>query len=747
VHPPGPTEEPAPPDPLALALLTRQRSESRRHGPALALPVIVLLTILAVLRSGAGTSLDSLTPDEPWHIVAGVEYVRTSDFRLNPEHPPLVKLLAGAFMPAEFVLRPKAPLAEKAVERDLVEETFYRDNDFRAAQAAARRAMWTLNGFLLFGFGAVVWLTLGLPWAVGSVAFLGIDPTVAAHFPVVMTDLPLLLALGIAAVTLGRFVAGWEVRWALAAGLGMGLALGAKHSALPGLAALALVGAVALAVQPAAARERLRRLALLAGSGILAFGVLWALYGFQFHAGADGTDDFNLPMADKLADIRSDGWRGFIGTLDAWRLAPRPWLWGLADTVRVGVEGRGGASTLLWGEIIWGSPPWTTWPSFILVKLPLALLFVSGLGLVWMLVRLRADEPASPSARWVGFAVAAMAGGHLLALLSSEGTYGGVRHALPVYAAFALLAGAAMHGSLHRSPHGAGSRTLVGVAPQPGDGARPSVLPDPPHVARRSLPFLTGAGLLLALVTTLSEPRVWEYHNRLAGGTSGASLLFGNEGIDLGQRAFELADYYHEVVAPQGLPLYGNAYWIPRELVKALGLPDARRTTSLADDNVEGIYEGYFLYLKADQIPVPEWDYDPTPIFAGLERVAEFGVVEVWKGRQEVPKIWAGSMVARITDHVYREGGTDWELIAARGEQVLTINPLSLTAAIEAGNARLRLGDREGALRNFRHWFELEEAPPGLAPAVLESLRAMVTRLESGAPIAEIRPFRNPFFE
>jgi hypothetical protein len=705
--------------------LSTHLPETRRHGPSLALPVLVLLTILAVLRSGAGTSLDSLTPDEPWHIVAGVDYVRNSDFRLNPEHPPMVKLVAGAFMPADFALRPKAPLAEKAVERDLVEETFYQDNDFRAAQAAARRAMWTLNGLLLFGFGVVVWLTLGLPWAAGALVFLGIDPTVAAHFPVVMTDLPLLLALGIAAVTLGRFVAGWEVRWALAAGLGMGLALGAKHSALPGLAALALVGAVALVVQPAGARERLRRLALLAGSGVLAFGVLWALYRFQFHAGADGSDDFNLPMAGKLADIQSEGWRGLIGTLDAWRLVPRPWLWGLADTVRAGVEGRGGAATLLWGEIAWGSPPWTTWPSFILTKVPLALLFLAGVGGVWLLVRLRSDEGTSPGARWVGVAVAAMAGAHLLALLSSEGTYGGVRHALPVYAALALLAGAAVHGALHRS----------------------AVVLAPPSPARRTLQVVTGAALVLALVTTLPEPRAWEYHNSLAGGTRGASLLFGNEGIDLGQRAYEIADYYHEVVAPQGVPLYGNGYWMPRELVKALGLPDTRRTTSLADDNVEGIYEGYFLYLKADQIPVPEWDYDPTPYFEGLERVAEFGVVEVWKGRQEVPKIWAGSMVARITDHVYREGGTDWELVAARGEEVLTINPLSFTAAIEAGNARLRLGDREGALRNFRHWFELEEAPPGLAPSVLESLRAMVDLLESDTPLAEIRPFRNPFFE
>src|SRR5437588_2417074 len=37
----------------------------------------------------------SATTDEPVHLTAGYSYWQTRDFRLNPEHPPLAKLLAA----------------------------------------------------------------------------------------------------------------------------------------------------------------------------------------------------------------------------------------------------------------------------------------------------------------------------------------------------------------------------------------------------------------------------------------------------------------------------------------------------------------------------------------------------------------------------------------------------------------------------------------------------------------------------
>ena len=53
-----------------------------------------LTLILGILAFGSSAG-DSLTVDESPHIAAGYSYVVEGDYRLNPEHPPLLKLLSG----------------------------------------------------------------------------------------------------------------------------------------------------------------------------------------------------------------------------------------------------------------------------------------------------------------------------------------------------------------------------------------------------------------------------------------------------------------------------------------------------------------------------------------------------------------------------------------------------------------------------------------------------------------------------
>lgn len=54
----------------------------------------LLLALMAVLAGGAALR-ESITLDEVAHIGAGVSYLQTFDLRLNPEHPPLAKMLAA----------------------------------------------------------------------------------------------------------------------------------------------------------------------------------------------------------------------------------------------------------------------------------------------------------------------------------------------------------------------------------------------------------------------------------------------------------------------------------------------------------------------------------------------------------------------------------------------------------------------------------------------------------------------------
>ena len=51
-----------------------------------------------------GSRLLSATFDETTHLPAGYSYLKTGDCRLNPQHPPLIKLLCAA--PLLFLVLP-----------------------------------------------------------------------------------------------------------------------------------------------------------------------------------------------------------------------------------------------------------------------------------------------------------------------------------------------------------------------------------------------------------------------------------------------------------------------------------------------------------------------------------------------------------------------------------------------------------------------------------------------------------------
>jgi dolichyl-phosphate-mannose--protein O-mannosyl transferase len=84
--------------------------------------VAVAIVSLAIVRSAIATRLDSFTFDEAYHICSGVSYVRYGDFRLNPEHPPLVKLWVGTIVNVTgFHLGPLRQFTDKSDERHFTE--------------------------------------------------------------------------------------------------------------------------------------------------------------------------------------------------------------------------------------------------------------------------------------------------------------------------------------------------------------------------------------------------------------------------------------------------------------------------------------------------------------------------------------------------------------------------------------------------------------------------------------------------
>ncbi|HTU58802.1 MAG TPA: phospholipid carrier-dependent glycosyltransferase, partial [Polyangiales bacterium] len=348
----------------------------------------MLLIGAGLTRSWIATSKDSPQIDEAWHVIAGVSYARTGDYRLNPEHPPLVKLWVGATMPERTCKFPEfRRLEDKGGEREFIDQIFYLDNDPHMLQRQVRLSMLAFHGLALLALAWALRRNFGPVLALATIALLLLDPTVAAHLPVVLTDLPLAL-LSSTAILLA-FVAfrAWRPLDLVVASLALGLALSSKHSAIPvGLAVLGL--GIAAALAPGGRLQRaglVKRLGALSAVLLGSVAVLWAFYGFHFeesphaavsaatatHAPSSGESlatTFNRPFEDKLADLQSATHRAVLGTVADLKLLPRAYLWGLADIIRVGVDGRQD-TMYVFGKLIHGNTPWYFFPAVLLAKL------------------------------------------------------------------------------------------------------------------------------------------------------------------------------------------------------------------------------------------------------------------------------------------------------------------------------------------------------------------------------------------
>ncbi len=258
-------------------------SNSKRH--LIFFAILVGLIVFAVVRSSVATRLDSFTLDEAYHIGAGVSYVQTGDFRLNPEHPPLIKLWTGMFVSNICRLSDFRAFQDKQDERDFVEEDIYYRNDFDLIQSRSRTAMFILNGLLLFLFALSARRVFGDIIALSSTAFFVIDPTVAAHLPVVMTDLPVALASGIAVLLGVQAFKTWRTVDLLLASLALGLALSTKHSAVITMIAVGLIGIVSAfwSLRKEKFVVFLRRVGAVAAVLIGAIIILWSFYSFHFN--------------------------------------------------------------------------------------------------------------------------------------------------------------------------------------------------------------------------------------------------------------------------------------------------------------------------------------------------------------------------------------------------------------------------------------------------------------------------------
>src|SRR5437867_11869042 len=133
----------------------------------------------------------SPTTDEPTHLASGYSYWMTRDFRMNPEHPPLAKLLAAIPL---LALHPQFDTNDrnwKSANEDNFGDDFLYEND------ADRLIFWArIPMVLIASIGAIVtflWARDLFGEAAGLLALTlyAFCPNLLAHGMLVTTDVPL----------------------------------------------------------------------------------------------------------------------------------------------------------------------------------------------------------------------------------------------------------------------------------------------------------------------------------------------------------------------------------------------------------------------------------------------------------------------------------------------------------------------------------------------------------------------------
>jgi hypothetical protein len=256
--------------------------QSHRHRiPAQGRLLAVMFFCVIFAQAVGSAARTSMTIDEGLHITSGYTILRTGDYRLVEEHPPLVKLLqAVPLLPVPDLAEPTTlPFWESDIAATdsvrLVRATQsliypYQPIDrlvFAARVPVALLAV--LLGAVVFRWATDLW---GWPGGLMALFLLAFDPNILAHAAVAGTDLGAACFITLALFALARFLRRPTLRRLILAGITLGLAQGAK------LSALLLLPVVVLLVLLALPRRRFLYLLLLLGIGGV---VLWGLYGFE----------------------------------------------------------------------------------------------------------------------------------------------------------------------------------------------------------------------------------------------------------------------------------------------------------------------------------------------------------------------------------------------------------------------------------------------------------------------------------
>src|SRR5579862_5591460 len=406
---------------------------------------VAVVALLAVqsLQIAFTVHRESLTWDEGDHMYAGYRMWKNGDYGLNPEHPPLVKLLATLPVLNEKLWTPPLKGAFFKEDAYLGGRDWLEHNDGVGQRLVFRMRL--AAGLLAIALSLTVFYAtrewFGTTAALVALTLIVFEPNILAHSGLVTTDVGATLFFLAAVYGFWRYVI--EPSWMRLgiAGITFGLLLATKHSGvLLGPMLLALVIGEIVAGPRGARSEKLVRLGGgLAMMVLIAVAVLWSFYGFRYSARPSGLK-LN-PSLDDYCQYLSGAGHTVILTMAQMRLLPESYLMGMAD---VRIAARQMATNVLG----------TWYPHSVWWYFPVTLMIKTTLGMLALMLiaafAISTGELRQPRHRrilvyvlfvWVAYLGIAMVSGLNI----------GVRHILPLYALSTVLAGAGVAVMISRS--------------------------------------------------------------------------------------------------------------------------------------------------------------------------------------------------------------------------------------------------------------------------------------------------------
>lgn len=488
-----------------------------------------LILLMAILGIGSMVG-NSAIIDEIAHVPSAYTYDRYGDYRLNPEHPPLIKNLAG--LPLQFL--------DVKFGSDLVSWT----KDVNGQWEAGWYFLYHLGNnpdvilfwsrlpimLLALGFGAALFFLVRARWGVGvallTLFFYALSPNFLAHSAFVTTDLGASVFIFLALMAFAYYVErpSKQTFWILALAL-VGAQL-AKFSSVLLYPFMGVLSVAAVFVMPKKWPTKWPEIWQGAktyvggflGASVVSLGGIWLYY---------IPNTWNMPanVQDALiqVSVTNDTYRGVAEFLMSINNIPLLKSIGQYILGLLMVFGRvaGGNVTYFNGEVTNQSFHWY-FPELFALKTQVALEIMFVAVVVVVAVRtLRSKRKFTSLATHMRTHVAewALAGFGLFYFgISVAGNLNlGIRHVLPVYVPFFVL-------------------TAIGV-----------IMLMRKALATKRAPLAAGVfAVLLAWYagsTVVNYPNFISYFNEIIGGSGNSGKYFSDSSVDWGQDLKRLKTY------------------------------------------------------------------------------------------------------------------------------------------------------------------------------------------------------------